>query len=110
MSALRPVERLDTHEVSNQVPPLEDVDLFSGDRALHDAVRHWGGAGHVERLSDLGRRCGSAEVIDWGVQANRVTPVLDTHDRYGRRIDEVTFHPAYHQLMDLGLMEPGQWF
>ena len=103
MSALRPVERLDTHEVSNQVPPLEDVDLFTGDRALHDAVRHWGGAGHVERLSDLGRRCGSAEVIDWGVQANRVPPVLDTHDRYGRRIDEVTFHPAYHQLMDLGL-------
>jgi putative acyl-CoA dehydrogenase len=103
MSALRPVERLDTHEVSNQVPPLEDVDLFSGDRALHDAVRHWGGAGHVERLTDLGRRCGSAEVIDWGVQANRIPPVLDTHDRYGRRIDEVTFHPAYHQLMDLGL-------
>lgn len=103
MSAFRPVERLDTHEVSNQVPPLEDVDLFSGDRALHDAVRHWGGAGHIERLTDLGRRCGSAEVIDWGVQANRVPPVLDTHDRYGRRIDEVTFHPAYHQLMDLGL-------
>jgi putative acyl-CoA dehydrogenase len=103
MSAFRPVERLDTHEVSNQVPPLEDVDLFAGDRALHDAVRHWGGAGHVERLTDLGRRCGSAEVIDWGVQANRVTPVLDTYDRYGRRIDEVTFHPAYHQLMELGL-------
>src|SRR5690606_17581956 len=102
MSALRPVERLDTHEVSNQVPPLEDVDLFTGDRALHDAVRHWGGAGHSERLSDLGRRCGSAEVIDWGVQANRVTPVLDTHARYGRRIDEGTFHPAYPQLMELG--------
>ncbi|MEN5145003.1 acyl-CoA dehydrogenase family protein [Brevundimonas diminuta] len=103
MSAFRPVERLDTHEVANQVPPLEDVDLFTGDRALHDAVQRWGGADHVGRLTDLGRRCGSAEVIDWGVQANRVTPVLDTHDRYGRRIDEVTFHPAYHQLMDLGL-------
>lgn len=103
MSAFRPIERLDTHEVANQVPPLEGVDLFNGDRALHDAVRHWGGGGHVERLTDLGRRCGSAEVIDWGVQANRVPPVLDTHDRYGRRIDEVTFHPAYHQLMDLGL-------
>ena len=103
MSAFRPIERLDTHEVTNQPPPLEDFDLFTGDRALHDAVRHWGGGGHVERLTDLGRRCGSAEVIDWGVQANRVPPVLDTHDRYGRRIDEVTFHPAYHQLMGLGL-------
>ncbi|WP_427789337.1 acyl-CoA dehydrogenase family protein [Brevundimonas diminuta] len=103
MSAFRPIERLDTHEVANQVPPLEDIDLFTGDKALHDAVQRWGGGEHSERLTDLGRRCGSAEVIDWGVQANRVAPVLDTHDRYGRRIDEVTFHPAYHQLMDLGL-------
>ncbi|MEG1029842.1 MAG: DNA alkylation response protein, partial [Brevundimonas sp.] len=74
-----------------------------GDRALADAVRRSGGAQHEARLTALGARCGSAEVIDWGVQANRVPPVLDTHDRYGRRIDEVTFHPAYHQLMALGL-------
>ncbi|MND96733.1 putative acyl-CoA dehydrogenase AidB [compost metagenome] len=66
-------------------------------------MRRAGGAQHEARLTALGVRCGSAEVIDWGVQANRVPPVLDTHDRYGRRIDEVTFHPAYHQLMALGL-------
>jgi len=103
MSSFRPVVDLDTHEVTNQPPPLEDVNLFSGDRALFDAVRRAGGQQHKARLTALGARCGSAEVIDWGVQANRVPPVLDTHDRYGRRIDEVTFHPAYHQLMALGL-------
>ena len=103
MSSFRPVADLDTHEVTNQPPALEDVNLFTGDRALADAVRRAGGEQHEARLSALGARCGSAEVIDWGVQANRVPPVLDTHDRYGRRIDEVTFHPAYHQLMQLGL-------
>ncbi len=103
MSSFRPVADLDTHEVTNQPPPLEDVNLFTGDRALLDAVRRAGGGQHEARLTALGARCGSAEVIDWGVQANRVPPVLDTHDRYGRRIDEVTFHPAYHQLMQLGL-------
>jgi len=103
MSSFRPVADLDTHEVTNQPPPLEDVNLFSGDRALFDAVRRAGGQQHEARLTALGARCGSAEVIDWGVQANRVPPVMDTHDRYGRRIDEVTFHPAYHQLMALGL-------
>ncbi|WP_312148266.1 acyl-CoA dehydrogenase family protein [Brevundimonas sp.] len=103
MSSFRPVADLDTHEVTNQPPPLEDVNLFTGDRALADAVRCAGGAQHETRLTALGARCGSAEVIDWGVQANRVPPVLDTHDRYGRRIDEMTFHPAYHQLMQLGL-------
>ncbi|WEK57161.1 MAG: acyl-CoA dehydrogenase family protein [Candidatus Brevundimonas phytovorans] len=103
MSSFRPVADLDTHEVTNQPPPLEDLNLFTGDRALFDAVRRAGGQQHEARLTSLGVRCGSAEVIDWGVQANRVPPVLDTHDRYGRRIDEVTFHPAYHQLMALGL-------
>jgi len=103
MSSFRPVADLDTHEVTNQPPPLEDVNLFTGDQALLDAVRRAGGAQHEARLTALGARCGSAEVIDWGVQANRVPPVLDTHDRYGRRIEEVTFHPAYHQLMALGL-------
>ena len=103
MTALHPVETLDTHEVFNQPPVLEDVDLFATDRALADAVAKAGAGAHAGRLSELGRRVGSAEVQHWGVEANRVLPVLETHDRFGRRIDEVTFHPAYHQLMGLGL-------
>ncbi len=103
MSSIRPIVQLDTHEVLNQPPPFEDVNLFTGDHALADAVARAGGAQHAARLSELGARCGSAEVIDWGVEANRNVPVLDSFDRYGQRIDEVRFHPAYHELMRLGL-------
>lgn len=103
MSSIRPIARLDTHEVLNQPPPFEGVNLFTGDRALSDAVSQAGGSQHAGRLSALGARCGSTEVIDWGVEANRNIPVLDSFDRYGQRIDEVRFHPAYHELMRLGL-------
>jgi putative acyl-CoA dehydrogenase len=101
--SIRPVAQLDTHEVSNQPPPFEDVNLLTSDRALADAVSRAGGRAHRGMLADFGARAGSAEVLDWGVQANRNPPVLDSFDRYGRRIDEVSFHPAYHQLMKLGL-------
>src|SRR3546814_842680 len=103
MSSLKPLTELDTHEVLNQPPPLEGVALYGGDRALVQALRCAGGGVHGERLEQLGKRCGSAEVIGWGEDANRQLPVLDTHDRFGRRIDEVRFHPAYHELMRLGL-------
>ena len=103
MTPLRPIADLDTHEVANQPPPFEDVDLFASDRALVDGVARAGGGHHAARLGELGRRAGSGEVIEWGVDANRHPPVLDTHDRWGRRIDEVRFHPAYHRLMALGV-------
>ena len=56
MSSFRPVADLDTHEVTNQPPPLEDVNLFTGDRALFDVVRRAGGARHEARLTALGAR------------------------------------------------------
>src|SRR3546814_13051709 len=95
MTAIRPIDRLDTHEVFNQPPPFENVNLFSGDRALVDAVTQAGAGSHAERLTALGQRCGSAEVIEWGVEANRQTPVLDSFARYGHRIDEVRLHTTY---------------
>lgn len=103
MTAIQPIDRLDTHEVFNQPPPFENVNLFTGDRALVDAVNRAGAGEHRARLTALGQRCGSAEVIEWGVEANRQVPVLETFDRYGHRVDEVRFHPAYHELMRLGL-------
>jgi putative acyl-CoA dehydrogenase len=103
MAPLRPITDLDTHEVTNQPPPLEDIDLFATDHALMDVVTKAGGGEHAERLGAIGRWAGSAEVIGWGIEANRHPPEFDTHDRWGRRIDEVRFHPAYHQLMALGL-------
>ena len=56
-----------------------------------------------------GGRVGSAEVQDWGAQANRHAPELETFDRFGRRVDEVRFHPAYHELMRLGLESRLGW-
>ncbi len=112
MAPFRPRAQLATHEVANQPPPFEDVNLFESDRALKEAVDKVGGAAHVETLADFGARCGSAETIEWGVLANRNPPQLRSFDRYGRRLDEVEFHPAYHSLMDLGIsagVAAGAW-
>ncbi|MEV5311342.1 acyl-CoA dehydrogenase family protein [Streptomyces sp. NPDC052610] len=96
-----------THTVTNQAPPLVGYDVYSADRALTAAV-----ARHVDpeliedarsELSALGRTSGSAQVQEWGVLANEYPPRLRTHDRYGRRIDEVEYHPAWHRLLGKGV-------
>ncbi len=90
---------LDTHEVTNQSTPLVDYDVFSSDTALVEATTTFGAAAELDELSKLGRRTSSAEVQQWAWEADTVPPVLHTHDRFGHRIDEVTFHPAWHNLM-----------
>jgi putative acyl-CoA dehydrogenase len=92
-----------THEVLNQPPALVDTDLFLTDRALVEALEREGGGWAKCQVSAFGRKAGSAEVIAWGFQANENDPKLRTHDRFGYRIDEVEFHPAWHQLMSLGI-------
>lgn len=92
-----------THTVSNQVPPLNGYDVFAADLALTEAVqRHMPpellATARVE-LGELGRAAGSAQAQKWGAQANGNPPVLRSHDRYGNRIDEVEFHPAWHRLL-----------
>ncbi len=94
-----------THDVVNQSPPLEPYDLFSTDPVLGGAVEREGGVGDLDRLASFGRRVGTEEVFTWGHQANRNPPELLTHDRFGHRIDEVAYHPAYHALMDLSVSE-----
>ncbi|MDI3390124.1 acyl-CoA dehydrogenase family protein [Streptomyces sp. B-S-A8] len=93
-----------THTVTNQAPPLVEYDVFASDRALSEAVER-----HLDpellddaraELTALGAAAGSAEVQEWGAQANDHPPRLRTHDRYGHRIDEVDFHPAWHRLLD----------
>ena len=96
-----------THTVTNQPPPLTGYDVYSADRALTDAVaRHAPpdlvGEVHDE-LAALGRASGSAQVQEWGAQANENPPRLRTHDRYGHRVDEVDFHPAWHRLLGKGV-------
>ncbi|MGV9392362.1 acyl-CoA dehydrogenase family protein [Streptomyces olivaceus] len=96
-----------THTVTNQAPPLTGYDVFSADRALTDAVeRHLPPGRHEEalaELSGLGSSCGSRQVQEWGTQADANPPVLRTHDRYGHRVDEVDFHPAWHRLLGKGV-------
>ncbi|MVT55660.1 isovaleryl-CoA dehydrogenase [Bradyrhizobium yuanmingense] len=88
-----------THEVFNQSPPFEDVDLFAVDRPLVEAVRANGGAAAERELSEFGRHWGSAAMADRGRLANENTPKLRSFDAKGNRRDQVEFHPAYHELM-----------
>jgi putative acyl-CoA dehydrogenase len=88
-----------THEVFNQPPPLVDYNLFQQDQALVDGIRREGALWSQERLDEVGRLAGSATAIQWGHDANANPPGLHTHDRYGHRIDEVVFHPSWHQLL-----------
>jgi len=88
-----------THEVLNQSPPFEDVDLFALDRPLVEAVAmNDGGSAHAE-LVEFGRHWGSAAMAARGRLANENPPKLRTFDARGNRRDEVEFHPAYHELM-----------
>ncbi|MHA7872855.1 MAG: acyl-CoA dehydrogenase family protein, partial [Hyphococcus sp.] len=103
MAHFRPRAELQTHDVSNQPPPFEGINLFESDAGLRDAVEKNGGQTHAARLSAFGARCGSAETIEWARQANENPPTLKSFDRYGHRLDEVEFHPAYHALMDQAL-------
>ena len=95
----------DTHHVFNQSTPWVDVNRFEADAALGQAVRALAQPSSEDwaKLSDMGQRYGSAEANDWADQANANPPVLRTFDRFGHRIDEVSFHPSYHQLMHMAL-------
>src|SRR6202795_1546149 len=88
-----------THEVLNQSPPFEDVDLFAVDRPLVDGVAANGGASAAAGLSEFGKHWGSGAMGERGRIANENTPKLRTFDAKGNRRDEVEFHPAYHELM-----------
>jgi putative acyl-CoA dehydrogenase len=92
-----------THTVANQPPPLEGVDVFSSNVPLVEATEREGAGWVRERAAELGRFVGGEPQQLWGRQANENRPVLKTHDRYGNRIDEVEFHPAWHRLMAMGV-------
>ncbi len=89
-----------THEVTNQVPDLYGHGHDLADDPTLLAALRGAGAGWAEpELHELGLLAGTAEAAEWGRLANENPPVLRTHDRYGNRIDEVEFHPAWHELM-----------
>ncbi|HVE68471.1 MAG TPA: acyl-CoA dehydrogenase family protein [Solirubrobacteraceae bacterium] len=93
----------DTHEVFNQAPPLTGHNVFEANRPLVEALEREGGGWAREPVAALGARDGTEEVRELARLANEHPPKLRTHDRFGNRIDEVEFHPAWHELMALAV-------
>lgn len=94
-----------THEVKNQPPALENYNLFAEDKALQEAVQREGAGWAEQDIARFGAECGLTERIQLGFDANRQKPILHTHDRFGHRLDQIEFHPSYHQLMDIAITE-----
>ncbi|WP_410579438.1 acyl-CoA dehydrogenase family protein [Amycolatopsis sp. lyj-108] len=91
-----------THEVTNQVPPLAEYDV-AADPALLEGLERADAGWAVAEVHALGRLAGSEQAQEWGRLVNENEPVLRTHDRVGNRIDEVEFHPYWHELMDVAV-------
>jgi len=95
----RPLTQQFTHQVTNQVPPLEYFDLYKHDSTLREFVKKE----NKGQIKDMGVELGTFHWLEQGHLANRHPPALYQFDRYGQRIDEVHFHPAYHDLMQVGM-------
>jgi putative acyl-CoA dehydrogenase len=96
-----PIGFLDTHEVTNQPPPLAVYNLFESDQILRAALHREGAGWAEEQARRFGAMLGSERVAELADAANRYPPELCAFDRFGHRIDEVIYHPAYHELMAL---------
>ncbi len=92
----------ETHEVFNQPTALDPFNAYDGDQALQHWVGVFQGDWHQAQLSEYGERCGS-DLFEAGFAANKYKPEFKPHSRFGERIDQVDFHPAYHQLMDAAI-------
>jgi putative acyl-CoA dehydrogenase len=88
-----------THEVFNQAPPRIDVNEFTSNIPLVEGVRRYDSDWATEELAAIGALVGTESFQHDAELANTITPVLHSHDRYGHRIDEVEFHPAYHRII-----------
>jgi putative acyl-CoA dehydrogenase len=102
---VRPATPFATHEVTNQSPPFEGLNLFTMDRALIEAVEREGAGYAANRLTTLGAKVGSAEMLELGRLANEHPPRLRRFDQKGYPLDIVEFHPAYHELMTFSIKE-----
>jgi putative acyl-CoA dehydrogenase len=89
----------DTHDVLNQAPPIAPYNVFEADLALREALEREGGGWGVDRARDAGELAGSAEALEHAERAERNEPRLRTHDRYGRRVDEVELDPSWHWVL-----------
>ncbi|SFU69300.1 acyl-CoA dehydrogenase family protein [Halomonas korlensis] len=103
MADQAPRSRQGTHEVDNQPDVSGDRDLLAADLPLQEALARDAPQWVAQRLAALGEEAGSARVRELGQAADRHPPVLRAFDAYGRRLDEVSYHPAYHELMHLAI-------
>jgi putative acyl-CoA dehydrogenase len=103
MTKFRSREDAAMYEVTNQPPPLEPYNLLHTDRVLGEALARERAGWAVEELAAFGKTLGEPETIRLGFEANRNPPTLRAFDRYGHRIDEVEFHPAWHALLSLAV-------
>ncbi|MEP6971254.1 MAG: DNA alkylation response protein, partial [Betaproteobacteria bacterium] len=90
---------MDTHDVFNQATALANNNLFDGNPGLRAALAFNAPELDTTPLMALGAVCGRADMLSHARLANVSPPQLHSHDRFGRRIDEVEFHPSYHALM-----------
>ncbi len=88
-----------THDVINQAGDLADYDPYNGDAVLKASVETFGAGWADAKLTSAAKLVGSRDVERLARQANRMLPELHTHDRFGNRIDQIEFHPAWHELM-----------
>jgi len=98
-----PGDRFRTHQVANQVPPLDGYDPLACDPAVADALSREGAEYALPHIREVAQVVGSAEGREHARLANEHKPQLRTHDRYGNRIDEVEFHASWHWLMDVSV-------
>jgi len=92
-----------THVVTNQPPPLENYNAFTENRPLAEGLAREHADWAIEQARALGSLTGGGEAIEWARQAHRNPPLLHTHDRFGHRIDQVEYHPAWHEILRLAV-------
>ncbi len=95
--------KFDFNESQNQPPALQDTNLYASDSALVSAVEKNGGAWNAANAHHFGELLGRGATLELGNLANKNLPTLLTHDRFGNRLDQVEFHPAYHELMRISI-------
>ena len=88
-----------THTVTNQVPAFEGRNLFETDPFLMRITQHFGATAFNQGLNAFGAECGTMNRFEDGRLANEYPPILNAYDRVGHRINEVQYHPSYHELM-----------
>ncbi len=94
--------RFVTHTVENQALPLAPYDAYATDLPLQEALAREGAAWAQAEVARHGPIAGG-ELMQLGFAANENKPKFKPFDRYGNRIDEVEFHPAWHRIMELAM-------